>query len=70
LCNIHRHKEFLKENKNQDLLPPHAEAGEGEDDNDDGGHRGPDGHGHNLAVELALAAVVVAFAPEKSLKHL
>ena len=44
--------------------PPHAEADEREDDDEDGGDGGPDGHEHHLAVDLALAAVVIAFASE------
>ena len=49
---------------------PHAEADEGEDDDDERGGRGSDGDRQNLAVQLALGAVVVTGAGAHPLPRL
>ena len=47
--------------------PPHTETDQGEEDDDDGGHAGPDGHGQDLPVNVALVAVEVPGALALSL---
>ena len=47
--------------------PPHTETDQGEEDDDHGGHAGPDGHGQDLPVNVALVAVEVPGALALSL---
>ena len=48
-------------------LPPHTETDEGEEDDNNRGHGGPDGHSEDLPVNLALIAVEVPCALALSL---